>query len=326
MIASTFNPVTQLIIILLSGFSFSACGLSVTNTPFVQEEMKAPAVAQSTNTALPAAVTGSPSLGSESPAVDDATNTSIAPLKPFQLAATMSPSPTPVTYIVKPGDWLYKIAQLFNITAQELLDANPGIERSNLQVGQELRLPSSVNIEQVSTEEAKIQEIGFAPISPELQSLAHSTFGYSLPIRIEIPVLGIESQVVAVGWHTENISESHKVLWHTPGEAAGFLVSSSAPGQGGNAVFYGHHNIHGNVFRGLDKLLAGDAVRVVNSISVLEYKVESVELFPERDVSAAEKLAHLDFFASTSREQLTILTCWPFETNTHRVVVVARPK
>ena len=91
-------------------------------------------------------------------------------------------------------------------------------------------------------------------------------------------------------------------------------------------MFYGHHNIHGNVFRGLDKLLAGDAVRGVNSISVLEYKVESVELFPERDVSAAEKLAHLDFFASTSREQLTILTCWPFETNTHRVVVVARPK
>ena len=115
------------------------------------------------------------------------------------------------------------------------------------------------------------------------------------------------------------------MLWHSPGEAAGFLVSSAAPGAGGNAVFYGHHNIRGSVFRGLDRLQPGDALSVRNAASTLDYVVERVDIFEETTVSAAKKLVHMQYFAPTASEQLTLLTCWPSTGNSHRVAVVAKP-
>ena len=326
------NPVRHLKVVVLAGFIFSACGTAIDEIPTkpeVASDLGIPGVAISSNTPEPSAARnlgGTVVPDEENGAQLPHDGTYVAPSAVASLTATVVASPTFVSYFVQPGDWFYKIAHLFNTTAQELLDANPGVNPGNLQVGQELLVPGSADIVSVSTEEVILQESGFAPPPPELQSVARNTFGNSLPLQLEIPVIGIEAQVVPVGWHAEEVGGLRKVLWHTPGEAAGFLVSSTAPGQGGNAVFYGHHNIHGNVFRGLDRLRLGDTIRVFNSNSILDYRVESVDVFPERDASAQEKLSHMDLFDDTNAEQLTILTCWPFETNTHRVVVVAKPE
>lgn len=45
-----------------------------------------------------------------------------------------------VTYVVQPGDSLYKIAQKFNITIENIVDFN-GLSSTSLRVGQELQIP-----------------------------------------------------------------------------------------------------------------------------------------------------------------------------------------
>lgn len=44
-------------------------------------------------------------------------------------------------YVIKSGDTLYLIALRFNIDVQSILNANPGINPYNLQLGQEICLP-----------------------------------------------------------------------------------------------------------------------------------------------------------------------------------------
>lgn len=44
-------------------------------------------------------------------------------------------------YIVKPGDTFYTIAQRFNLTVQEIINANPGVNPQALLVGQKICIP-----------------------------------------------------------------------------------------------------------------------------------------------------------------------------------------
>ncbi len=128
-----------------------------------------------------------------------------------------------------------------------------------------------------------------------------------------------------MGWHTEQMAITKRVLWHSPGKAAGFLISSAAPGAGGNAVYCGHHNIQGCVFRGLDRLQPDGAVSVRNAAGTVNCVMERVDVFEANTLTASQKLVHMQHFAPTASEQLTLLTCWPFTGNSHCVAVVAKP-
>jgi len=55
--------------------------------------------------------------------------------------ATVPPSPTPVTYIVKPGDTLSSISRALGITVDELMAANGLRDADRLAVGQVLVIP-----------------------------------------------------------------------------------------------------------------------------------------------------------------------------------------
>jgi sortase A len=37
------------------------------------------------------------------------------------------------------------------------------------------------------------------------------------------------------------------------------------------------------------------------------------------------RLANAEWIKATEDERITLITCWPYESNTHRVVVVAVP-
>jgi sortase A len=102
-------------------------------------------------------------------------------------------------------------------------------------------------------------------------------------------------------------------------------VSSAAPGQAGNTVIYGHNNILGAIFRNLSSLQAGNEITVINGVASWRYAVERADIFQVAGTSADEQLAQTAFFAFTPDERLTLLSCYPFTNNTHRIAVVAKP-
>lgn len=48
-----------------------------------------------------------------------------------------------VTYIIQQGDTLYKIANQYGVSVQDVINANPGVDPYNLHVGQIIRVPTA---------------------------------------------------------------------------------------------------------------------------------------------------------------------------------------
>ena len=65
------------------------------------------------------------------------TTTTVAPT-----TEPLIPSATPFKHTVQPGDTLFGIAIQYNISLDELVSANPGIDTSLLSLGTELNIPS----------------------------------------------------------------------------------------------------------------------------------------------------------------------------------------
>mgnify|MGYP001190665779 CR=1 FL=1 len=319
-----YNPVPRSLFWLAAGFFFSACGATEpSGQPVAVEssEMVAPAVEMITHTPRPTEMnvanvdTGS---GDQTYKVVLA-NTDVP-------VATIIASPEPVLYEVQSGDWMAKIARQFGLDLKALMEANPAVNPQYLQPGEQLVLPiTGTPSPQMEPDIGLDQESGFAPVPEGLEYLAKQVFGSTLPLEVSIPAIGIKAPVIPVGWHTDRTASGTTVLWHSPGSSAGFLVNSAAPGSGGNAVFYGHHNVYGSVFRGLDRLHPGDVLSVRNAVETIDYVVEQVDVFEENSVSASQKLVHMEYFAPTATEHITLLTCWPFTGNSHRVAVIAKP-
>ena len=113
--------------------------------------------------------------------------------------------------------------------------------------------------------------------------------------------------------------------WVVPKFAAGWHINSSLPGDGGNTVLSGHHNIGNEVFRDLIQLEAGHKVEIEAGDVRYHYMVEEKYIVKEEGVSAEVREANYRFIEPTSDERLTLVSCWPYESNSHRVIVIARP-
>jgi LysM repeat protein len=67
-----------------------------------------------------------------------------SPSEPPNSSPTVSPVATSFIYVVQSGDTLFKIADKFDVTQQEILDANPDITDANtIFVGQEIVIPAA---------------------------------------------------------------------------------------------------------------------------------------------------------------------------------------
>ncbi len=160
-----------------------------------------------------------------------------------------------------------------------------------------------------------------APADPAIQALAERTLGNRLPTTIRIPNLALETDIIAVGWQRTATS----VTWDSPAYATGYLISSAAPGDIGNTVIYGHNNVEGEVFKALDELTIGDEIQIeTQDGTVFTYQVSETTIILETGITPSQQAEHLSFFEQTNDERLTLLTCWPYTSNSHRVVVVAQ--
>jgi sortase A len=115
-------------------------------------------------------------------------------------------------------------------------------------------------------------------------------------------------------------------VWDVPARrAAGWLKTSAPAGQKGNTVLDGHHNIEGEVFKRLVDLKPKDVIELHSGINVYLYGVTEKHILPDRDQPMQVRIANARWIGPTDDERLTLVTCWPYTNNTHRVIIVARP-
>ena len=148
----------------------------------------------------------------------------------------------------------------------------------------------------------------------------------SQPKRISIPALGVEAPILAVGLSSQGEDEGQFLQWAVPNEyAVGWHQTSAPLSTPGNTVLNGHNNVHGAVFQNLVDLELGELLILYDDNRSYEYQVTERVLFEEDGQSLKERHWNARWMLPTSDERLTIITCWPNSTNSHRLVVVAQP-
>ena len=144
----------------------------------------------------------------------------------------------------------------------------------------------------------------------------------SIPTRLVIPAIQLDAPIETVGWHiVDGVSQ-----WDVPDHfAAGWLMTSATLGRAGNTALTGHHNIDGEVFRNLVKLKPGDRITLYAQGQPFFYEVQSRRILPERGQSDDVRRANARWIQPTDDERITLTTCWPYTSNTHRLIIVAKP-
>lgn len=148
------------------------------------------------------------------------------------------------------------------------------------------------------------------------------------PNRLVIPVAGIDTPIVEVGWEVVERDGQRATEWQTADNAAGRHSNSAKPGEKGNVVLSGHHNTKGEVFRAISEggLKVGDMVYLYDAQGRrFSYQVSEVtEPLLEVGASDEQRLANARYIQPTTDARVTLVTCWPYISNTHRVIVVAK--
>lgn len=148
-----------------------------------------------------------------------------------------------------------------------------------------------------------------APIPAHLQGLVAAftplpvpTSGPEHPQRIVISAIGVDSLVVQGD------------DWESLKKGAGHHIGSANPGERGNSVISAHNDIYGEIFRDLPDLKVGDEILVHTQTQVYRYIVEQTRIIEPDEVSV---------MAPTSSPVLTLISCYPYGVDSHRIVVIA---
>jgi len=90
-------------------------------------------------------------------------------------------------------------------------------------------------------------------------------------------------------------------------------------------VINGHHNEYGEVFGKLVDLQVGDFVYVYSRGEKFAFVIANRMILPERFQPVNVRLENARWINPTDDVRLTLITCWPKESNTHRLILVGRP-
>lgn len=156
--------------------------------------------------------------------------------------------------------------------------------------------------------------------------LAHPPVAKALPDRLVLPAIQIDIPVVELGWSTKQQDGQIFSEWDVAEYAAGWHRNSARLGEGGNIVMSGHNNILGSVFRELDQLKRGDEITVWSGSQSFVYQVDKVMIVPEKYATPEQRRENAQWIAPFADDRLTLVSCWPRDDNTHRIIVVAHAK
>ena len=145
------------------------------------------------------------------------------------------------------------------------------------------------------------------------------------PERVVMPTIAVDSPVQEVGWKMEQIDGRPYSEWLVADYAIGWHKTSALPGADGNTVMAGHNNINGEVFKNLIDVKLGDEIFVFADNHVYRYTVEQKLLVKEAGASLEQRIQNAQWIRPSDDDRLTLVSCWPHTSNTHRVIVVAKP-
>ncbi len=137
-----------------------------------------------------------------------------------------------------------------------------------------------------------------APMTP----VPIPTPGPEQPTRIVIPAINVDARVVEGD------------TWEQLKKGAGHHIGSANPGERGNCVISAHNDIYGEIFRYLNQLELEDEIVVYAGAQPYRYRVVAKRIIEPTEV---------EVMAPTSEPILTLITCYPYRIDTHRVVVIA---
>jgi sortase A len=128
------------------------------------------------------------------------------------------------------------------------------------------------------------------------------TPGPEAPTRIVIPAIDVDALIVkGDSWEQLKLGVGHH-------------LNSANPGERGNLVLSAHNDIYGEIFRHLDDLELGDEVIVYAGEQPYRYVVRAKQIVEPTEVSV---------LAPTTKPVATLISCYPYMVDTHRIVLVA---
>jgi LPXTG-site transpeptidase (sortase) family protein len=147
-----------------------------------------------------------------------------------------------------------------------------------------------------------------------------------VPVRILIPSIDLEAPVIPAPVNFEKLAGKEFLQWYVPDRfASGWHTTSAMLGETGNTVLNGHHNAFGEVFVSLVDANVGDTIWVESENSRFSYQITNKIIVPEKYEQLDVRMNNAQWILPSVDERLTLISCWPYETNTHRLIVVARP-
>lgn len=230
----------------------------------------------------------------------------------------------------------YKYKRFFSTTSINQVPTVSIPDRPGQQTISETKAEGDPNEDSNQNEEyidfSEFKNEGFLPVNIEVSNnknlTPEKTQEYDvIPVRISIPAIDLTADIINAT-HKEIIQgDKTYIQWLAPDEyAIGWHFDSAFLGVPGNTVLNGHHNVYGKVFENLDKLVSGDEIFVYgNDLHVYQYVVSNTMILPERDVTLEERLENARWILPSEDERITLITCWPYFSNTHRLIIVASP-
>ncbi len=156
------------------------------------------------------------------------------------------------------------------------------------------------------------------PLEEMITPTATPVGGDGFPIYLSIERLNLETQVFVVGLDAQGL------IW-APEDAAGYYKKSARLSAGGNTIIVGHV-YPGRAFHDLIQADFGDLVKVTDHYYVDHwYQVEEIRLVPAENATQAQLEETYEEIFKAEGERLTLITCYPVYTWTHRAVVIAYP-
>jgi LPXTG-site transpeptidase (sortase) family protein len=157
-----------------------------------------------------------------------------------------------------------------------------------------------------------------AAVQPTIDEAAALKYASSKPFSISIPSLNIVDLTVT---HPQD-PYSNKGVLEPLKEGVGHLFGY--PGEGGKILIYGHSSgypwdlsLYTKIFRTINQLKAGHRVYVTYQGKLYVYEVTSRAAVTANDRSAFEP--------DGNGEELILYTCWPPDSISQRLLIVAAP-